>query len=368
MSQLQFASIFTERRKQLQLTQEDVARFVGVSRAAVSKWEKGQSYPDISLLPKLAMYFDLSIDTLLGYEPQLTTQRIAELYSEIAKRFANEPFEQVEQAIVQLTDEYYSCYSFLSKMAQLNLNYLPQSPHPTETAQHIFTICERIKHNSDDLHLLKEATALEATTYLMLQQPQQVIDRLGDEPNVDFNNDLLITSALTMLGETQQAKQVIQVSAYQNILAVISLLTESMMLEQNKAYIDETVNRVQSLIDLFNIRQLNVNSALVFYVKAAHSFATQQNTIKASEMVEQYLKAILSIKFPLQLDGDDYFYLLHDWLDSQQHVMQQAPRDEQSIKHDLLATVDQHPLLSPLLEQPNVAVLYKNVKHYLKEA
>ncbi|MER2112740.1 MAG: helix-turn-helix domain-containing protein, partial [Solibacillus isronensis] len=38
MTNFQFAAIFAERRKQLQVTQEEIARHVGVSRAAVSKW------------------------------------------------------------------------------------------------------------------------------------------------------------------------------------------------------------------------------------------------------------------------------------------------------------------------------------------
>ncbi len=66
MRHFQFADVFTNRRKQLGVTQEQIADYVGVSRAAVSKWEKGLSYPDITLLPKLATYFNVSIDELLG--------------------------------------------------------------------------------------------------------------------------------------------------------------------------------------------------------------------------------------------------------------------------------------------------------------
>ena len=36
------------------LTQEQVANYLGVSAPAVNKWEKGTSYPDITLLPPLA--------------------------------------------------------------------------------------------------------------------------------------------------------------------------------------------------------------------------------------------------------------------------------------------------------------------------
>ena len=47
-------------------TQEQLAAMVGVSTAAVSKWETGNSYPDITLLPTLAELFNVSLDYLFG--------------------------------------------------------------------------------------------------------------------------------------------------------------------------------------------------------------------------------------------------------------------------------------------------------------
>ena len=367
MTQFQFSTIFTTRRKELKLTQEDIAQFVGVSRAAVSKWEKGQSYPDITLLPKLAMYFDLSIDTLLGYEPQLTHDRIVSIYAELAKCFTTEPFPQVESKIERLVTEYYSCYPFLMKMAQLYLNYLQQSPDFEQTAQKIIAICERVKRNSEDLHLLNEATLIEAMTYLALQQPEQVIERLGNSPAIDFSSDILIATALNMLQRPEEAKQITQASTYQKLLSMIAAMTETLTLEtENPHYIDETVHRAQAVIELFNVHTININCVLVFNLKAAHIYAMQQRNDKASEMIAQYLKACLKMKFPLMLTGDDYFYLVQDWIEGQMNLMKQAPRDEASIKRDLLGSIDQHPLLSTLLQQPELQMLYKNVQHYLK--
>lgn len=45
--------IIREKRKELSLTQEQIADYLGVSTPAVNKWEKGSSYPDITLLPAL---------------------------------------------------------------------------------------------------------------------------------------------------------------------------------------------------------------------------------------------------------------------------------------------------------------------------
>ena len=50
------------------LTQEDVAEYLGITPQSVSKWERGESYPDITLLPALANVFETSIDLLVGMD------------------------------------------------------------------------------------------------------------------------------------------------------------------------------------------------------------------------------------------------------------------------------------------------------------
>lgn len=50
------------------LTQEDVAEYLGITPQSVSKWERGESYPDIAFLPALANIFETSIDLLIGMD------------------------------------------------------------------------------------------------------------------------------------------------------------------------------------------------------------------------------------------------------------------------------------------------------------
>lgn len=60
----------TLHRKKLGMTQDKLAEHLGVTAQAVSKWENDQSCPDISMLPKLAEIFGISVDALLGIPAQ----------------------------------------------------------------------------------------------------------------------------------------------------------------------------------------------------------------------------------------------------------------------------------------------------------
>lgn len=63
---MNLGSMLQELRKNKNITQEQVARELGVSVAAVSKWETNNSLPDILTLINLADYFEISLDEMTG--------------------------------------------------------------------------------------------------------------------------------------------------------------------------------------------------------------------------------------------------------------------------------------------------------------
>ena len=69
-----FSEIFKALRKDKQLTQEQVAEIFGVSPQAISRWENATSYPDITLLPNIAAYFETTVDDLLGVRKTVKKQ------------------------------------------------------------------------------------------------------------------------------------------------------------------------------------------------------------------------------------------------------------------------------------------------------
>jgi len=68
-----FHKIIKEKRKQLGITQDELAKELKVSRSAISNWEIGRNYPDINTLIHLAQMYNMSLDDLFNENIELTS-------------------------------------------------------------------------------------------------------------------------------------------------------------------------------------------------------------------------------------------------------------------------------------------------------
>ena len=77
---MDFGSKIAYYRKERGMTQEELASQFDISNQAVSKWETGQSYPDVELLPRIADFFEISLDELFGREftPKVSVEPVVE--------------------------------------------------------------------------------------------------------------------------------------------------------------------------------------------------------------------------------------------------------------------------------------------------
>lgn len=72
-----------------ELTQEQLADVLGVSPQAVSRWENGTTYPDITLLPTIACYFEITLDELMGMDDFISEEQLKELNKKLDENGSN---------------------------------------------------------------------------------------------------------------------------------------------------------------------------------------------------------------------------------------------------------------------------------------
>ena len=70
-----------ELRQRAKMTQNMLAEKLGVSFQSVSRWETGATFPDITLLPHIASFFDVTIDSLFGINTNEIDKRMEEFYN-----------------------------------------------------------------------------------------------------------------------------------------------------------------------------------------------------------------------------------------------------------------------------------------------
>ena len=92
---MNFGENFKRLRKEKDVTQEKIAEALGVSSQSVSRWELSICYPDLELLPSIANYFGVTIDSLLSNDAPSKKQDF-DIFNETVNKLSCETTEQID--------------------------------------------------------------------------------------------------------------------------------------------------------------------------------------------------------------------------------------------------------------------------------
>ena len=344
-----FADNIIRFRKDKGVTQEQLADFLGVTKASVSKWETKQSMPDINLLPIIASYFDVSIDELLGYEPKLSVEEIEKIYGDLSKEYATQPFEEVMSKSEALVKQYFNCYPFLLQIAVLWLNHYmlaASKERQDEILQKASELCEIVMDKEKDQGKRNEALTIYAYILFMLGSYDKVIEVLKDFADpmsvIPQSQNLLIQSYMAK-GEKVQAKQYNQLLICNDVIAVISHSTYYLSGNiENKNMCLQTIERVIQMIDTYNMKNINPNMVAQFLFQAAVVFTVYDMREEFFDMLGRYVSAmdVLFGEEIVLIKSDDYFDEIEEIIMLQNEI-QQVPRDKRLIFESAMSIFEQ---------------------------
>jgi transcriptional regulator with XRE-family HTH domain len=343
MGEIQIGTIIANKRREKGVTQEELANHIGVSKPAVSKWESGQSYPDILLLPVLAAYFDISIDELVGYEPQLTKQEVRKLVTGLEEKFMKEPFSLVYAECEEYLKKYFSCWEVQFQIALLLVNHCSLAGSPEEVTKILERALElliRVEKGTPDVDMAKIAIHMQAACYLSLQKPEQAIELLEKFSVPIVSTESLIVRAYQMKGDKEKAMEYLQGFTYLNLLNLISSSTDFFMLYADNPEKTELFYGIFSgVCKLFEVDELHPALLINFYLTAARSYTAQGNKEKALDILELFTQYVLKIeKTELTLHGNRVFDVVDSYLkDKNQDT--DTPRWPEAIWTDIKSRV-----------------------------
>lgn len=132
-------------RKKRELTQETLADFLGISFQAVSKWERGESYPDIELLPVIADFFGVTTDYLLGIDKAKSEEEILayiDRYDNGKYSGSEGALEFMKEAFIKYPSDFRILLRYMDALAVDN----HRSDDILKNRKEIFSIYERIQN------------------------------------------------------------------------------------------------------------------------------------------------------------------------------------------------------------------------------
>lgn len=151
-------------RQKKKITQEALAEYLGITQQSVGKWERGEGFPDITLLPKIALYFNVSIDDLLSVGQARNEARINE-YSKEAEIF--EKSGDIDKRIALWENALNEFPNNLYVMEKLKTALAVSCPYPYkgEKAERIISLATRILSETTDIKLRESAIFSLFTVY-----------------------------------------------------------------------------------------------------------------------------------------------------------------------------------------------------------
>ncbi len=102
-------------RKSKDLTQEALADFLGISFQAISKWERGDTLPDITMLPVIASFFSVTVDSLLGTDEIMKEAKIKEYCRNYSRLWNERRIGEARDMLKDAVAEFPGNYDLLSK-------------------------------------------------------------------------------------------------------------------------------------------------------------------------------------------------------------------------------------------------------------
>ena len=266
--------IIKKRRQDLNLTQEKVAEYLGVSTPAVNKWEKGVSYPDITILPALARLLETDLNTLLSFHENLSDEEIGQFINKLTYLIQTKGFEAGYKLAMEKIQDYSNSdrliYSIaLSLEGCLMMSDVDDSERYYKEIRNLY---QRII-NSEDIVVRNQVISKIISNYMESKEydkAQELIDSIPKQPvdKIQLQADLFIKQGKNY--ESLELLEQILISKVNELQMILLKLLEVNM-EENRMdvaeYIANVFKETAESYDLWEYNSYMANFELAVFKK-----------------------------------------------------------------------------------------------------
>jgi transcriptional regulator with XRE-family HTH domain len=194
------------------LTQEELAGFLDVSFQAVSKWERGECFPDITMLPGLANFFDVSIDELMGMNDIRNQERLNEIFRCIHEYEAENRYDEAVELLRHAVKTFPNHYGLISELALALSFSIPNDP------KEAIALSESVLENSTSEKIRSTVRANLCFLYKRSGDQNKAMDLVRTLPHVWESREMLRVELLEGQSYVETLKK--------SICIILSVLNE----------------------------------------------------------------------------------------------------------------------------------------------
>jgi len=178
-------------RKEKDITQETLADFLGISFQSVSKWERNESLPDITLVPAIANYFGVTIDELMGNDKIRAEEQIQKYFADYKKASMS---AKTEKDCIPIAKQAYRDYPYDYRVMMFYASALIyNSSYSVSEREEIKRLCNLVLDGCTDDKLRQEALHWLFNATVDKDEKLKILGRMYnlDEPSLDCKEMLL---------------------------------------------------------------------------------------------------------------------------------------------------------------------------------
>lgn len=191
------------------ITQEQFGYELGVSAQAVSRWENGATYPDITMLPEIADFFDVTLDEMMGRGRELDTNEREDFFKRMSEMRRRGEIADVLEAYDKILQKHPNDAYLLHGKA--NVLYYSQfkKSQDMSVAKEIISICNKI-NCSNNIGMQCGATALLVRVYARIGEVEEARKLANALPSFEVGRELLIWECLQGADKKEHSQYLIE--------------------------------------------------------------------------------------------------------------------------------------------------------------
>ncbi len=323
--ELKIGKVIAEARRYKGLTQEGLANTIGVSSAAVSKWETAASYPDITLLPPLARVLGLTLDELMDFHGQPSKDEVQEITEHLGRVFDTQGYTAGMSCCEEALREYPSCGLLKMNIGGLYVRYISMAIGGGSDAdgamdamcQKLTSLLEQAEGEVHEANELQAARLLRISSLIMLgryEEAEQLLDSLPGDPQL--NSDAMYISLYMAKGELDKAERLsakMLLRSVTNAGTTLTSLCGAAIKQGDMERAHKFADAYTALMELFDMDRSS-------WIYLQLQLALEENDIRrALDLTRQYVDARLASSY--DYSGNPFFSLLQTRVPSPAEIM-----------------------------------------------